>query len=209
MADEISWMPVITALAGIGGALGSQYLSHRFARQREDIAANAKKESERFYITTELIFILERFAQRCVYAAQESGEYDQDGRIEIEYSLPEINYDSVTGDWRSLPPGLMYRLVELPVLCQEGQSLISAAFNEDTPYDGSSGISELNHNAALLGLKAIRLSRGLRQLCDMPENGLSDQPWSAWCVLFRERWNGIQRRNLSYRRHKVLYESLE
>lgn len=208
MANEISWVPIITALAGISGALGSQYLSHRFARQRETIAATVKKESERFYITTELIFILERFAQSCVFAAQESGEYDQDGRIEMEYFLPEINYDSVTGDWRSLPPGLMYRLVELPVLCQEAHSLIIATFNEDTPYDGSSSISELNHHAAWLGLKALRLSRGLRQLCDMPDNGLSDQPWSAWSVLFRERWNSIQRRNRSYRRHKVLYESL-
>lgn len=205
MADGISvWIPVITALAGIGGALGSQYISHRFTLNREKKASEDKMLRERYFIATRLVFILERFAQRCVHSANESGEYDQDGRIEIEYSLPEINFESITGDWRSLPPGLMYRLAELPVICREAASSISAAFNEDTPYDGSYGIFELNRQSARLGLKAIRLSRWLRQLCDMPGDRLSDDRWSAWSVLYRKRWEHLRKSNNDHRRYKRL-----
>ena len=37
----------------------------------------------------------------------------------LEFLLPEIDYSPVSGNWRSLPSGLMYRLSELSVLSYE------------------------------------------------------------------------------------------
>lgn len=194
MADGILvWFPVITALAGIGGALGSQYVSHRLALHREEATAARKREAELYFISTELVFILERFAQRCVLSALESGEYDESGRIKIQNFLPEINYTSVAGDWRALPPQMMYRLSELPVIREESARSISSELNEDD-YDGSDGLYELNNQSARLGLKSIRLSRSLRRLCGMPEDELSKNSSSAWRMLWLVRGHSIKQK---------------
>ncbi|MDF7650989.1 hypothetical protein F3J38_21835 [Pantoea sp. Acro-805] len=177
------WVPVITALAGIGGALGSQWLSHHFATARELRASEEKLARERYFIATELVFLLERFAQQCVLSATESGDYDDRGRIMLEHYLPEIDYSGVTGDWRSLPHALMYLISELPVLREEGRKSAGCAFENDTPFDGSDGIHELNSQSCRLGLRAIRISRELRRTCGMPDDGLSLHHWSAWRVL--------------------------
>ena len=78
--------------------------------------AARKRYDELYFISTELVFLLERFAQRCGYSANESGDMTKMDVLGLKYSLPEINFESITGDWRSLPPGLMYRLAELPVI---------------------------------------------------------------------------------------------
>lgn len=179
---------------------------------REGSRSSKKLASERLFIATELVFILERFAQRCAGSAEESDcseKYDQDGYVRIEHPIPEIDYSSVTGDWRALPSDLMYRLSELPVVRQEAVSSIDAAFYENTPFDGTSGFSALNQQASRLGLKAIRLSRSLRNLCEMPEDRLSDKPWSAWRILWRVRGSCIQKQMRNHRRSMKLYASLQ
>ncbi|HEJ7033284.1 TPA: hypothetical protein ACKQDJ_004730 [Serratia marcescens] len=166
------WPQIITAVSTIVAAVGSVSLTHRFTRKREQAAAEQKIAGERYFIATELVFLLERFAQHCALAAIAQGEFDPDGKTEVEHSLPEIDYDSVSGDWRSLPPDLMYRLGQLSVLSHEAVVAVNVTFYEDTPYSDW-GVFELHSQAARMGLKAIRLARHLRKLCDMPQDGLS------------------------------------
>ncbi|MFA4105776.1 hypothetical protein OQJ40_27225 [Serratia nevei] len=166
------WPQIITGVLSAGAALVGVWLTHYFARRREERAAAAKLGSERFYIAMELVFLLERFAQHCALAAIAEGEFDPDGKTEVEYSLPAIDYESIAGDWRSLPPELMYRLGQLSVLSHEAVVAVNVTFHEDTPYS-EWGVFELHSQAARMGLKAIRLSRSLRKLCDMPQDGLS------------------------------------
>lgn len=164
------WPQIITGVLSAGAALGGVWLTHYFARRREERATEAKQASERFYIAMELVFLLERFAQRCASAATTSVDYDQDERGEVEDPLPEIDYASVAGDWRSLPPDLMYRLGELSVLSHEAIVAVNVTFHEDIPRGGA-GIFALHGQAAGLGFNALRLSRHLRTLCGMPQNG--------------------------------------
>lgn len=185
MSGGISvWVPVISAGAGIIGALGSQWLSHIFITKREKRASAEKLKREQYFIGTELVFMLERFAQRCVHSAHESGYNDaENGYIRVEHFLPDFGYDAITGDWRSLPPSLMYRLSQMPVLHEEARQSIAAAFDNDSPYEGDEGLLDLNRQSCRLGLRAIRLSRELRRTCDMPDDDLSAHQWSAWRTL--------------------------
>lgn len=193
MADGISvWIPVITALAGIGGALGSQYISHRFTLNREKNASEDKMQRERYFIATRLVFLLERFAQRCIYSAYESGFYEPErGYFRVNHTLPELSYDGIDGDWRSLPPELMFRLSQMPVLQQEARQSIESAFDNEGPYGGGDGLSEINKQSSRLGLRAIRLSRELRQVCSMPHDDLSAHHLSAWRMLSIARAQSI------------------
>lgn len=178
------WGNVATGFITAGAAIGAVMLTHRFTLKREKAAAEGKQTRERYFIGTELVFMLERFSQRCVAAAYESGYYDHEtGYIQVTHDLPDIGYSSITGDWRSLPQDLMYRLIQIPVLQEEARKSVAAAFNNDSPWDGDDGLYELNKQSCLLGLRAIRLSRELRRLCAMPEDELSVQPWSAWRTL--------------------------
>jgi hypothetical protein len=128
-------------------------------------------QRERYFIATGLVFLLERFAQRCVYSAYESGFNEPEhGHFRVNHTLPELSYDGIDGDWRSLPPELMFRLSQMPVLQQEAKQSIESAFGNDNPYDGSTGLSEINKHSSRLGLRAIRLSRELRQICSMPHD---------------------------------------
>lgn len=132
--DSASLGPqIITAVSTIASAVGAVFLTHHFTLRREERTAAAKLASERLYISTELVFLLERFAQRCAPAATATVEHDQDGRGEAEFLLPEIDYSPVSGNWRSLPSGLMYRLSELSVLSYEAVVCVDNVFVEDTP----------------------------------------------------------------------------
>jgi len=86
-----AWMPVISTLAGgvlAGGvALLVSRMNHRYAREREATAAAArlrheeqlaedKRQKELFYITTELVFMLERYAEACARVAVDDGKDD-------------------------------------------------------------------------------------------------------------------------------------
>lgn len=72
IGDGISvWVPVISAGAGILGALGSQWLSHIFITKREKRSSDEKLNRERYFIATEIVFLLERFAQACVCSGQQ------------------------------------------------------------------------------------------------------------------------------------------
>lgn len=145
------WPQIITAVLSAGTAFGGVWYGQWRITQREEEAATAKLVSERLFIATELVFLLERFAQRCAPAATATVEHDQDGRGEAEFLLPEIDYSPVSGNWRSLPSGLMYRLSELSVLSYEAVVCVDNVFVEDTPYGGA-GEYSLHKNAAMLGV---------------------------------------------------------
>ena len=67
------WPQIITAVSSIGAALGGVSLTHHFTRKREERAAAAKQASERLFIATELVFLLEQFAEACAEVAMDNG----------------------------------------------------------------------------------------------------------------------------------------
>ncbi|MGK6372752.1 hypothetical protein ACQ89X_00070 [Klebsiella pneumoniae] len=120
MADGISvWVPVISTLSG-GILTGSiallvSRLNHRYAGEREALAAAERHrhelkiaqellDKERLFIATELIFLLEQFAEGCARMATDCGEPDPQGVYTPTENLPELIIKNISGDWRALPP---------------------------------------------------------------------------------------------------------
>ena len=78
--DGASLAPqIITAVTSIGAALGGVALTHYFTRKREERAAEAKQASERLFIATELVFLLEQFAEACAGVATDHGSQIRTG----------------------------------------------------------------------------------------------------------------------------------
>lgn len=178
------WGNVATGLITACAAIVAVMLTHRFTLKRERLAAQEKLQREQLFIGAELVYLLERFAQACIYPAEDIGYTDDKGNMTLIHTLPEFDYSTVTGDWRSLPNELIYRLFEFPVNHEEARRSVDAASKNIATYsDLISG--RLQMESSRLGLIAIQLSRDLRRLCKMPDDQMSKYEWSTWKVLER------------------------
>ncbi len=66
-------------------------------------------------IATELVFMLERYAEVVFRVVTDDGQDDDAPSLREKncHELPELNLIDVSGDWRTLEPRLMYRIREL------------------------------------------------------------------------------------------------
>jgi len=199
------WVPL---LSGLGGAAISGIVAFLLARQnhtytldREDKAADKrqfqarqleedKRHKELTYISTELIILLEQYAEDCAAVAGDDGElfYEPNRQAErvpnTSYPVP-LNFETVTGDWRSLPPVLMFRIRELPLLRTYAMGAIHDAEANSTPPDHCEVFRARQYEFARMGLRAIHLARQLRRLCGLPRSRLNDSAWSAQPEMLR------------------------
>ncbi|WP_052012506.1 hypothetical protein [Pectobacterium betavasculorum] len=191
------WPQIITAISSAGAALGGVGLSHHFTRKREEATATRKRKEEHLFITTELVFLLERFADECSQVAADSGEPDLQGEYSVSVQPPKLKMDEVTGDWRTLPVRIMYRIRELPILQNEANRFIASISEYDWAPFYNDSFKERQYQYARLGLKALILAIRLRKTAGLPSTRLDATEWSAmpqmWNVWRRERKNRAQR----------------
>ncbi|WP_199784198.1 hypothetical protein [Cronobacter dublinensis] len=194
------WPQIITAVSTIGAAMGGVALTHRFTLKREEAAAKEKLASERLFIATELIIILERFADECAQEAINEGETiivpgGQNFRKGINSDPAPPDYEKVAGDWRSLPPMLMYRIRELPVLRNEAMRVITSTRENDTGMLDDY-YPERQYQYAWLGLKSIGLARELRRICELQRSSFDySSSWSPHAAMLDVLRRELKRRN--------------
>ncbi|MDV2865633.1 hypothetical protein [Phytobacter ursingii] len=119
------WVPVATALAGMGGALGSQFLSHYFAAGREKKAADKKLASERAYIGSQLMIILAGYRVQC----HEFSRFP----VKDDVVLPRPkapDFSRVKGDWTVLDGVLQLRIHRLAFLRTQHNARLAAVHKE-------------------------------------------------------------------------------
>lgn len=186
------WPQIITAVSSAGAALGGVYLAHYFTRLREERAAAVKLVSERLFIATELVFLLEQFAQESAAVATDGGYENQNGLTVPAKKYPVLNISAITGDWRVLPAKLMYRIRELPVMQGEADRTVNEA--ELIPPDYDEFFEARQYQYTRLGLKALIQARRLRRLVGLPHTRLDATRWSAQNVLWQKWWQERKRR---------------
>lgn len=194
------WPQIITAVSSIGAALGGVSLTHHYTRKREDRAAAVKLANERLFIATELVFLLEKFAEECVQIATDEGYEDGQGLTRARIKKTVLSLSDVSGDWRALPLTLMYRIRELTVLQDVADRAIADAEEHDDPPDFSNTFDERQYQYAKLGLKTVIQTRRLRAFSGLPTTRLDASPWSAQPVLW-----GVWRKKRKQRMEKALY----
>ncbi|EMY3602069.1 hypothetical protein AAIP79_004443 [Klebsiella aerogenes] len=185
------WPQIITAVSSIGAALGGVSLTHHFTRRREKKAAAGRLESERLFIATELVFILEQFAGGCARVAYDSGYPDVNKKRLFRVKTPCIDFSAISGDWRTLPGMLMYRIREISLL-QDETELFLGNLSEPKGTLGIIGAAifdifdERQYRYTKLGLKASVHARRLRKLVNMPINQFDPQGWTPESALWRK-----------------------
>ncbi|CAI0765421.1 hypothetical protein [Serratia fonticola] len=187
--SESIWKPVLPALAGgllAGGiTLAGIWLTHYFARKREQEAAERKIAADRYFIATELVFKLEDFAEACASASEDDGEPDKSGYWRTTTQVKPLEFDDITGDWRALPDYIMYRVLEFHVLQPEASGAMTHAYDHDSPPDYSWYFRERRYQYARLGLRALFLAKRLRKITGMPSSRLDKYLWSPQKMLWQ------------------------
>ncbi|WP_437615463.1 hypothetical protein [Erwinia sp. V71] len=155
------WVPVISAGAGILGALGSQWLSHIFITRREKRASEEKLNRERYYIGTELVFLLERYSVAWMslgsLRVQELSEMDK---------IPSLDLSQVKGDWRSLSSHLIFRIRAFETNMTVLSSRIQAGkFNDYLPVS-----LPLTYDCLKTGIQAFILAAKIRREAGLPDS---------------------------------------
>lgn len=183
--DSVLWIPVINSVLPVGAALGGVWLTHHFTLGREQRLRQAQRDAERYFIVTELVFLVERFAEGCALVATDEGWINEKGIRVSEHKNPTIDFTNVAGDWRALPPDILYKLRELPVLQEEANRRIAEVANADSLPDYDDLFFSLQYQYCKLGLRSVGLARRLRALCALPPTRLVGDEYSAQRVLWR------------------------
>lgn len=157
-AADPSWM---TVLAAVGGALGSQFISHCFAVRREKKSEDKKRASARADIGSQLMILLAAYRVQC---DEFSCSLVKDVPI---HSLPAApDFSRVKGDWAALDGRLLMRIRQLPFVRTQYEALLAAEFDE------FAGGAEFRDTGADLYRELVRECDGIIQalstLCDLP-----------------------------------------
>jgi len=163
--DVASWVPVATALAGVGGALGSQWLTHRFTVKREKTAAELKLASERAYIGSQFMILLADYREDCTEHAR--FPLNEQGRIQTCPARPDFSL--VTGNWASLSGSVLLGIRRLPMLQKESEKELAEARDKltDERYPSVADRCFLR-----LAYECDRLIGQLMKECNLPS------PWA-------------------------------
>ncbi len=78
----VNYLPqLLIGLVSAGAALGGVLLTQHRIDKRERAAAAKKADEERLFISTELVFVLEKFVEECAEIVLDDGEERTDGVI--------------------------------------------------------------------------------------------------------------------------------
>jgi hypothetical protein len=124
-----------------------------------------KKDAE--YLSILVSCELERYAARCAEVVGDDGlcegQPDENGYSSIQVQTPKFEPHQVGVEWKSLPAGLMYEILDFPYKAELAVQTVSAAFEyAATPPDYSEGFEERQLQYAYLGLAALELAKKLR-----------------------------------------------
>lgn len=166
-------------------------------RRREKEDAAEKRKGEFRYISTELNFRLEEFAQKCALVAVDNGYEPQEGaELIADAPCPVLTLEDIDGEWKSIPAGLLYLIREQPVRLKGIHPLLKDIYDYDyDPPENSHWFSERQKQYAAAGLRALRLARRLRSLGGYPQTRLASGPRSPLQVM----WD-VHRRELRNRK---------
>ena len=184
----VNYLPqLLTGLLSAGAALGGVLLTQHRIDKRERAAAAKKADEERLFISTELVFVLEKFVEECVQVALDEGAPHRDNEVYYaKIKQPELILEGVSGDWRTLPAPNMYRIRELPVLLNEANKYLDDFWLSGwEPPENTAFFQARQYQFARLGIKALILSIRLRRLTGLPPTRLNATQWSAQTVLWK------------------------
>lgn len=188
---------IISATAGITGVL----LGNSFLTIKEWLIARNKRKKEMAFLAIIVVSKLDRFANDCLAVAHDDGTEHgvPAGDHEDEYvptvSEPEIQPLDFNVDWKTLPPNLMYKILQIPDRRERIKNLLnniieySNDFPENTEYFFTRREEYCN-----LGIEVSEISKQLREVAALPPSD-----WNRTKQL-KQVANSLKKKRSDYKR---------
>lgn len=142
-----------------------------------------KSQKDIAYLATHVVCIFDRFVANCIAVTRDDdlsyGQRDKDGCKVPQVNHPTLDFTPLDVEWKSLPPKLMYEILNFPSLIDDAESYISVVTGFDAePPDYEEYYESSNIKYAELGLRAIEISNILRDLGKLPKAIESEEGFS-------------------------------
>lgn len=159
----------------VGVALGAL-----LAVAREWWFQRRKNRKDAEYLSILVSCELERYAARCAKVVGDDGlcegRPNENGYNSIQVQTPKFEPHAVGVEWKSLPAGLMYEVLDFPYKAELAAQSVSSVFEyAATPPDFSEGFEERQLQYACLGLAALELAKKLRNYV-----GIAPRDFGEW-----------------------------
>lgn len=181
MADGWSIVQsLITAGAGLGGVFLGGYMTTR----REDNRERRHVEKESGYLAILVVAHLDRLANKCMHVSLDDGTSEgrpaaQDGETyETTIETPTFDPLALGVDWKVLPQGLMYGILNLPYRIEQLNNHISGAWEFDDQPKFIEFFWARRFGYAELGLAISDLAKQLRKHAGLPIEEPAEGEWN-------------------------------
>jgi len=181
MADEWSIVQsLITAATGLGGVCLGGYMTTR----REDKRELRRVEKESGYLAILVVAHLDRLANKCLHVSLDDGTREGrpaalDGETyEPTIETPTFDPLALSVDWKVLPQGLMYGILNLPYRIEQLDNHIVGSWEFDDEPKFTESFWARRFGYAELGLAISDLAKQLRKHAGLPIDEPADGEWS-------------------------------
>ncbi|SAL59706.1 hypothetical protein [Caballeronia humi] len=135
------------------------------------------------YLAILVVAHLDRLVDGCVAVVSDDGtSYGQpagkDGCHEPTVEMPTFEPLSWEVNWKSLPPKLMYEIINLHYTIEVLNHKIANAAGHDSPPDYADYFWERRHGYAVLGLHVSNFAKELRRHAGLPIAVPAPDEWS-------------------------------
>lgn len=126
------------------------------------------------YLAVRVVSLLDGFLEKCADIVGDDGlshnERDSDDLKSPQISTPQLDFESLKVDWKSIPPGLMYEVLSLPNRITAANQHIDKIieYNYDPP-DFDELFEERQIQFGEIGLLAASLADRLRAMYSVPD----------------------------------------
>lgn len=175
---------------------------------RDILAERRSREKEAQYLAIRVVCILDRFIEGCVAVVGDDGtrhgQLDADGIAWSQVRTPDLDFQLDDVNWKSLPPNLMYELLEFPNDIVFANSFINSIHEHgDGSPDYDDFFEERQFQYAEFGMRASKLVSELRKKYGMPARVFDT--WNPIEIMMQHKRTIEQiRRDREARHHRIL-----
>lgn len=172
----------IAAIIGAGAGIFGVLLGNSFVAVKEWVVIRKKEERDSSYLAILVVSHLDRFANGCLHVALDDGtEHGRpagDGQYhEVTVTSPEFLPLDIKVEWKVLPKGLMYDILQIPDKREHIENRIAGIWEFDHPPDYTEFFWARQRDYSGLGLHVSAVAKRLRKHAGMP---LEESPPGEW-----------------------------
>jgi hypothetical protein len=139
------------------------------ATAKEFLFQYQKNQKDVRYLSALVCCELEQYVVRCADVVGDDCYLDEYYRTISRVKNPKFEPLALAVEWKSLPPELMYEILDFPYKADIANRSVSDAFEHACPPVYDEGFEELRFQYATLGIAASQLVSKLRNNAGFPE----------------------------------------